>query len=261
MLKFWTHWWTLSCVICLFGLVFSARGKVIRFPDQELASDYVFPVFENPKAVLRRNVNLKHRFEFKMSSGLRADEPLYHKMGFEGSLAFYFTEFSGLGLSGLFFMPGLSKHGRAMQRGIKQKDSADVSFYLDVGKAPAPLVASFLNYHFVPLYGKISLTKKIVFNFSLLTVLGGGLITYKQGSEPLNNLPVGRFSLGQRLYFNSYVALEGMIDFLVYRGTQTIHPDLKYEQNEPAAARPPYGDFEKDLFFRLMARLGLTIVL
>ena len=77
----------------------------------------------------------------------------------------------------------------------------------------------------------------------------------------MHSLPAARFSLGQRLYFNSYVALEGVIDFLFYRGPQPIHSDLKYDQNAPVASRPPYGDFEKDLFFRLMARLGLTILL
>ena len=81
---------------------------MIQFPDEELASEYVLPVFDRPQAVLNRNVSLTKRFEFLIAAGLRIDEPLYHVLGLSSAVVFHWSEFSGLGISGLFFMPGLS---------------------------------------------------------------------------------------------------------------------------------------------------------
>ena len=249
-----------------------AKG-VIRFPDQELAADYAFPVFEKTRAVLNRNVTLKNRVELRLSSGLRVDEPLYHFLGFLGSLSFYWNESSGIGLSTLFFMPGLSQRGRALQqKGVKRQFAKnpdgtirnvgeEVGFFFDVGLAPKPLFASFLNYQFNPLYGKISLTKRFVFNFALYSFLGLGAIAYKHGDEPLMFNPAAHIGFGQRFYFSRYIALEGGIDCLAYRGPNPILSELKYEPDQSKPGRPSYTAFKKDLFFRLQARFGMTFLL
>ena len=250
---------------------------MIRFPDQELAAEYAFPVFEKTRAVLNRNVTLKNRVEVKLSTGLRIDEPIYHFFSFLGSLSFYWSESSGIGISSIFFMPGLSNQGEKLRsQGVEQtykmvrnpdgstdlESVRDVGFYFDVGLAPVPLFASFLDYQFNPLYGKVSITKKLVFNFALYSFVGLGGIAFQFGEDhPLMLNPAAHFGFGQRLYFGRYISLEGGLDFLIYQGPNPILSALKYKPGDPKPERPAYTAFKKDLFFRLQARMGIVFIL
>ena len=238
-------------------------AKVIRFPEKELADEYVFPIFDSPQAVLNRNVSLRRRFEIKLSGILRTDEPFYFPFSALAGLSFYWNEAHGIGLTGLFFPPGLNKRGEEMKakgQGIQNKNGEVVS-YFNAALAPSPFFGGFATYHFSPLYGKISITKATVFNFALYTFLGLGTLALKHGPGPLHIIPATHFGLGQKIYFGSYFALDGGIDFMVYRGPEPVSSQLQWKPSERAPARPPYNEFEKSIFLRFLARVGIVILL
>ncbi len=251
------------CLLCVGFFPSFLSAEVIRFPEKELANEYVFPVFENPQAVLNRNVSLRRRFEIKLSGMLRTDEPFFFPFSALASLSFYWNESHGLGLTGLFFPPGLNKRGREMKaqgKGIQNKKGEVVSYFA-ADLAPSPFFGTFATYHFSPLYGKISLTKTTVFNFALYTFLGLGTLALKHGSGPLYIIPATHFGLGQKIYFGSYFALDGGIDFMVSRGPEPVSSKLQWKPTERKPARPPYSEFDKGVSLRFLARVGVVILL
>ena len=163
---------------------------------------------------------------------------------------------------GLFFVPGLSNTGLALKnKGVRnRKEQGD--FYLDMDLSPRPLLGAFLNYQFSPLYGKISITKTFNLNFAIYSFLGFGVMGLDHGNqEPLIITPAGHFGIGQRFYLNSYLALSAGMDFLIYRGPNPVSNKVKWRADENRPPRPAYNEFEKDVFFRFLARAGLTVLL
>lgn len=243
----------------------SLPAAVIRFPDQELASEYVFPVFEKPKAVMNRSVTLSKRFEWRLSGALRTDEPFYNPFSALTSLSFYWNESHGVGVSGLFFFPGLSSGGgEELRKGVAIRVSEGekkVRSYFDAELAPHPLLAGFLNYQFSPLYGKISVTKTLVFNFALYSFFGLGVVGLRHGESPIVMVPATHFGIGQRFYFSRYFALDGGIDFLVYRGANPVLNSIRWRSDQNAPVRPAYDKFRKDIFLRFLARIGIAVLL
>ncbi len=272
--NFWMdRFFLLSGVVCLsMGFSSLAFSAMVHFPDEELASEYVFPIFDNPQAVLDRNVSLTKRFEWMVMAGLRIDEPLYHSLGLSSSVAFYWNEFSGIGVSGLFFMPGLSPTGKKLQAtGIEvkkkttHKETQEIVttskvIFFDALLAPRPLFGAFANYYFSPLYGKISVTKTIVFNFSLYSFFGLGMIAFRHNSEMVMN-PAGHLGIGQKIYFNRWVGFNVGIDLLSYRGPNPISKSVVRTNNESRGAALQYSQFKKDIFIRFLVRAGLVILL
>ena len=247
-------------LLFLFTFSIPVYSAVIRFPEQELASEYVFPVFKNPKAVLNRNVTLSKRFEFRVSSVFRTDEPFYNRFSLLASLSFYWSESHGIGVSGLYFFPGLSSTGTQLkERGVKDKRTKEVE-YFDANLAPYPFLGGFLNYQFSPLYGKISITKTLVFNFSVYSFFGLGVLGLKHGASIIRVVPASHFGVGQRLYFGRYFAIDIGIGFLVYFGPNPADKAIKWTASENTPRRPSYNTFEKDIFFRFLPRGGMTLL-
>ena len=241
----------------------SAGSDVIRFPDEELASEYVFPVFEDPKVVLNRNVTLSKRVEWYVSSGFRTDEPLYNLFSLFSSFTFYWNESHGMGVSGLYFFPGLSSRvGKPLRKeGVKIGKSKEVESYFDASLAPHPLYAVFLNYQFSPLYGKISITKAFALNFALYSFIAAGALGMQHGTNPIAMVPASHFGIGQRFYFNRYFGLGIGIDILLYYGPNPISRKLQWKPGENTPARPKYSEFNKELFFRFLPRVGIIVLL
>ena len=235
---------------------------MIRFPDQELASEYVFPVFKDPKVVLNRNVTLSKRFEWHFSGVFRTDEPLYNWFSMFSSLSFYWNESHGVGVSGLYFFPGLSSRGILLKKeGVKKRNTKDVESYFDASLAPHPLLGAFLNYQFSPLYGKISITKTFALNFALYSFLGFGAVGMQHGPHPIAMVPASHFGIGQRFYLNRYFAFNLGIDVLLYYGSNPISKDIQWSPDQNAPSRPSYSQFSTELFFRFLPRVGVTILL
>ena len=261
---------SLVSVICIFltFISFPLYAAVIQFPDQELASEYVFPVFKETRAVLNRNNTLSNRFEWRVSGVLRTDEPFYNAYSVFSSLSFYWNEFHSIGVSGLYFFPGLSNTGdKLLKKGASVECPAgkpcpqDTHFTFDAGLAPHPLMAGFLNYQLSPLYGKISISKNLVLSIALYSFLGGGVVGLQHGTDTITMVPAINFGVGQRFYFNRYFALDGGIDFLMYRAPNGVLKKMRRFSGSDKPARPKYNEFPKKIFFRFLVRLGITILI
>ena len=90
--------WTLVLMSSLISSVCAAEVKV-RFPDEELATESVLPVFEERIAVRNRRVSHKGKFEPNLMGGFVTSEPLYDPINFGLSLSYHFDNTRGIHLS------------------------------------------------------------------------------------------------------------------------------------------------------------------
>ncbi len=260
------------CILFFISLPLYVHAVTIKFPEKELPSEYALPYFEKYQAVLSRNVTLTNRLVFSGAYALRADEPLFFKHSVQGSVAFYWNESHGIGISTVFFpflVDGanrlvLNNIGSALREGISQEGTDKVLSHFDPGRAPAPFFGMFLNYQFSPLYGKMSLGKKVAVNFSLYSFWGLGVMNMKQHGSvaPIEMMPAAHFGLGQRFYFNRWIALDGGADFLIYKAFNPIDGQLKIQRGEAYSdTLPDPSSFNSNIFFRVLIRVGITALM
>ena len=265
-------------------LIFSVEAVEIKFPDEELASETVLPVFDPPRMVLNRNISLKYRFEAGGGGTFGLDEPFYFPSYATGFVSFYLSEVHGLSLTATWFPPYYSKASEALKRGVcetPKKDSQDrilrdssgrivcLEYKLfDVHRLPYPQIMGFLNYQYTPYYGKISLTKKLVMNLSIYGFAGPGLIVFNEGTR----LPAFNMGIGQKIYLFRHFAFKTDVGFYGYYGpdpTKIEVFELVPEQNLearrgqpstliPYSTIPPKG---KTLWIHLTATVGVVILL
>ena len=277
--------------LCLFTR--PAGAAKIRFPDEELASETVLPLFQPPRAVLNRNINLKKRFEAAFGLTFGWDEPfrsIYYPFA---SVSFYLTEAHGFSLTGMYLPPFYSSSGKKLAgqkllsyfdnpsgAGVpteagafgvchnppKAQRAADCKQWklLDIHKVPYPYIMGFLNYVYTPYYGKISLTKNFVMNLSIYGFIGPGLIVFNENSKT----PAFNAGIGKRFYFSRWFALRTDIGLYVYRGPDLtrIRPALVTGKEETQAAvndktQIPYTEAPKSFWPHLTAAVGIVFLL
>jgi len=125
----------------------------------------------------------------------------------------------------------------------------------DVFKLPYPQIIGFLNYNYVPFYGKISLNKKFVLNLSIYTYVGPGLIIFNHGTKK----GAFHFGIGQKLYFNKWIALRGDLGVNSYYGPAPARLDLGTQVQEI-----PYTQLKpehKRLIFNIIANIGVVFLI
>ena len=77
----------------IFSILLSApsiraqSNSTLDIPDDELARESVYPVFENPVSVKNRNVTTAKRFDIGVFGGLALTEPVFNtvKLGLAGN--------------------------------------------------------------------------------------------------------------------------------------------------------------------------------
>ena len=52
-----------------------AQAQEVRFPDEELPTEAVYPRLDTPKAVLNRKLSYENRFQADLATGWLLDEP------------------------------------------------------------------------------------------------------------------------------------------------------------------------------------------
>lgn len=261
------------CALALIFFVFPLQAIKIRFPDEELASETVLPVFDPTQTILNRNVSLKYRFEVGGGAKFGLDEPFYFPAYGVGHISFYLTEVHGVSLTATYFPPFLSKSGgdlrggicdldRVREKGISCGDPAAIKVF-DVQKLPYPQIMGFINYQYTPYYGKISLTKKIVMNLSIYGFVGPGLIVLDENTK----LFAFNMGIGQRFYFTRFLALKTDVGFYSYYGPDP--PKIKVfcwrnECSPPGQGKIPFNRItpqEKTLHLHLTASVGAAFLL
>ena len=272
------------CTLAVILYVFSVEAVEIRFPDEELASETVLPIFDPVRMVSNRNITLKYRFELGGGGTFGLDEPFYFPSYATGFLSFYLSEVHGLNLTATWFPPYYSKAGEALKRGIcetPEKDSQDqivrnsaggivcLEYKLfDVHRLPYPQIMGFLNYQYTPYYGKISLTKKLVMNLSIYGFAGPGLIVFNEGTR----LPAFNMGIGQKIYLFRHLAFKTDVGFYGYYGPDPTKikvfelvstKDLDVKKQQPPSLIP-YNTIPlqgKTLWIHLTATIGVVVLL
>jgi outer membrane beta-barrel protein len=215
----------------------------IEFPEEELATESVLPIFDNSRGVLNRNVVTEGRFEFGGGAGLALNEPFYNPLHFQLQGTYHFDELHAVNVIGMFLMSGPSSYG-------DQLKSAPTNF--DPSLAPAPSSILMINYQLTAFYGKISLTKKSVMNLSLFGTAGAGVLGLDSGTQ----LPALNIGFGQKFYFNPNLALRLDFRFVGYQG-----PDATSQPLNPGTAKPAESAFDDELFFNTYISGGLVFLL
>lgn len=233
-------------IFLLMTFSISAQAEVIEFPEEELATESVLPVFENPKGVKNRLVKTAGRFEFGVGGGLMLNEPFFEQLNFGFNGTYHFDEEHAFNLAGVFLQDKLSSYGQALQAG----EGLDGGTF-DPSLAPHPTNMILASYQFTAYYGKISLTKQSVMNLSLYGIAGLGTVGMTEGSAFALN-----FGLGQKLYFSPDFALRFDLRFLTYSA-----PDPTSIELEAGTGARPASDFEEELYFNTLMTVGAVFLL
>ena len=243
-----------SFIFAIFLILSSsvASAVKIRFPEEELASESVLPLFDPVRTVLNRNIHLSKRFEIGSSASFGLGEPFYYPIHITGQISFYLSEIHGLGISGTYFFPFRSNTGNALNEGR----GLDEGKTFNVLALPYPQMMGFLNYQYVPYYGKISLTKKGVLNLSIYGFAGPGFMIFSDGTKQI----AGTIGIGQKLYFNKWLAIRGDIGFYGYYGPVPSKTDLNNVSNGSILYQQLKPE-NKGIILNLIASVGVVFLI
>ncbi len=242
--------WIMGIVLSGFLITAPAlaqEAERIRFPEEELATESVLPVFDQPVSVKSRNVELASRLELGLQGGYAMTEPFFNPLSFGLSLAYHFNEEWGAQVMYNTRMQGLSSE--ASQLNPIPNTSPPVNANLQY--APAPKALAIANVQYSAYYGKISLSKEMVMNLHLFGLAGAGMITLGDVQKPL--VTVG---LGQKFYFNDKMSFRFDLRLLAYQGPDptSIRLDNKFEP-QPSSA------FSNRVFIEGFLTAGLSYAL
>lgn len=235
--------------LCLMfaGVIFSQTSvakEVIELPQEELAKESVYPIFDRPASVMNRNILTKGRYDANLFYGYAMTEPIanVNKLGL--SVYYHGNEDHAFGLLLAKNFAGLSDYAKQL----------DKQFNLDFDRAPSPEMNIFFDYNLKMFYGKMSITKNTVFNTSLFASAAAGVVKYTHKSYP--GIALG---LGQKFYFGKHWALRA--DLRLYANQAPI-PFLNGSASTPGVGNgdqvPKAGDFKERLTFTTNLDVGLS---
>lgn len=214
-------------------------AEVVNLPTEELAQESVLPVFDKPVSVKNRNVVTQGRFEIDGFYGYAMTEPIANVSKLGLGLYYNSSENHAWGLIVAKNFSGLSSYA----------DQLNQQFKLDFNRAPAPEMTIMGDYNLKAFYGKMSLTKSIVFNTQLYGSLSAGAVKYVH-----KTYPAVAFGIGQKFYFTKQWAFR--FDLRLYAHQAPI-PFLngKLQPNQPV---PDYGDFQERVTYTTNLDVGLS---
>lgn len=201
-------------------------AEAIQFPNEELASESVLPVFDQPVSVKNQNVVTKRRFEIGPLGGYSLMEPFYNPMSVGLSASYHFDEVSAVNLMGSYFFQGLSNNGSNLN------PVPGTTNYVNLQYAPAPKYLVLVDYQYTGFYGKISIAKDFIMNLSLYGLAGAGMIGVGDAYNPAINV-----GIGQKFYFTPNFALRFDFRFLAYQGPDVLSKNLSGASSQVAAAQ------------------------
>jgi len=224
--------------LCL--LVGTHSFAQVTVPEDELAQESVYPVFDHPQSVRNRNVQTEGRIDAGLFGALALTEPVYNTSKLGLALNYHISELHSLGFFFTQNSTGLSKDGEALNESPNN---------LDFNRAPKPQNTFLLDYNYKPFYGKLSLTKSSVFNTTIYGSLAAGAIKYEHKSYPA--IAVG---VGERFYFNKSLSLK--VDLRLFAHQAPI--PFKANALRPNNPIPSFDSFDERLTFTTNLEIGLN---
>lgn len=217
----------------------AAFAEVVNLPTEELAQESVLPVFDKPVSVKNRNVVTAGRFEVDGFYGYAMTEPIANVSKLGLGIYYNTSEAHAWGLLIAKNFAGLSSYA----------DQLDQQFGLDFSRAPSPEMTIMGDYNLKAFYGKMSLTKSLVFNTLLYGSASVGAVKFVHKTYPA--VAVG---IGQKFYFTKQWALR--FDLRLYANQAPI-PFLNGAL-KPSDPKPDYNDFQERLTYTTNLDVGLS---
>lgn len=217
----------------------AAFAEVVNLPTEELAQESVLPVFDKPVSVKNRNVVTAGRIEVDGFYGYAMTEPIANVSKLGLGIYYNSSEAHAWGLLIAKNFAGLSSYA----------DQLDQQFSLDFSRAPSPEMTIMGDYNLKAFYGKMSLTKSLVFNTLLYGSASVGAVKYVHKTYPA--VAVG---IGQKFYFTKQWALR--FDLRLYANQAPI-PFLNGAL-KPSDPKPDYSDFQERLTYTTNLDVGLS---
>lgn len=237
-------------VVLLFvslALMTGARSRVraaasIQFPEEELASESVLPVFDHKVAVKNKNILTAKRWEVGPVASLSLLEPFYNPMSFGLSLTYHFKDVHAFNVYGAYYMEGLNNNGAGLN------PIPNTTTNMNLQYAPTPKYALLGEYQYTAFYGKMSLGKDYVMNLMLYGIGGVGAMGVGDSFCPAVDL-----GLGQKFFFTRNFAVRTDFRFITYYG-----PDILSKRLDGATSAQPAANFDKKLNYSSVMSLALV---
>lgn len=231
---------SLAVVGAILLIAFESRSEEMNVPQDELAKETVYPVFDNPVSVKNRNVKDSHTFDIGIFGGLAITEPIANTSKFGVDINYHFNEVHSLGLQWGKNSNGLSKDAEGLRN----------DFGLDFTRAPFPEYSLMGDYNYKMYYGKLSVTKNGVINTSIFTSASAGIIKYIHKSYPAISVGVG-----ERFYITNSLALK--VDLRLYVNQAPI-PFKSGALRTGIDPVPDYGSFSERVTYTTNLEVGIN---
>jgi outer membrane beta-barrel protein len=233
-----------------FGASRATAADTIQFPKEELATESVVPVFDNPTAVKNRAVVTAKHLEIGVQVGYALTEPFFNPLSFGLIGTYHINESSGINLLGSYNLQGTSSYAKELNP-IPLENGGSSGINANLQNAPAPKYLLLASYEYTGFYGKISLTKESVMNLSIYGLLGIGAIGIGDSTNVAGNI-----GIGQKLYFNPSFALRVDLRELLYEG-----PDVLSTKLDQTSTTQPSGSFTQKLQYGTLISVGVIYLL
>lgn len=227
-------------------LAIPTRAETIQFPTEELATESVLPVFDQPTSVKNRTVSLAKRIELGLLMGYALTEPFYNPFQFGGTISYHFNETHGINIYGSTYLQGLSNEASQLN-----PIPGSLGVYANLQYAPAPKYLAIASWQYSAFYGKLSLTKDYVINLHLYGLAGAGMYGIGDVSKPV--IAVG---LGQKFHFTPSLSFRFDLRLLTYQG-----PDPTSIRLDQKTSVQPASAFSERLFFEGLLNFGVSYML
>lgn len=229
------------------GSVRFAHAETIQFPTEELATESVLPVFDQPTSVKNRVVSLAKRIEVGVLMGYALTEPFYNPLQVGGTLSYHINEDHGINLFGTTFLQGLSNE--ATQLNPIPNSQPPINANLQYG--PAPKYLFLASWQYSAFYGKLSFTKDYVMNLHLYGLLGAGMYGLGDAAKPVVSA-----GLGQKFHFTPSLSFRFDLRVLGYQGPDPISIRLDNKNSvQPSSA------FDQKVYIEGLLNFGVSYML
>lgn len=219
-----------------------AASEVVELPPEELAQESVLPVFDKPVSVKNRNVVTAGKFDVDVFYGYAMTEPIANVSKLGLGVYYNWSEEHAIGLFFANNMSGLSDYAKQIEK--------TPATHLDLSKAPMPKNTIMADYNLKAFYGKMSITKSLVFNTVLYGSGSLGVVQYEHKTYPA--VAVG---LGQKFYFNRDWALR--FDLRLYANQGPV-PFLGGSKMHEGTPRPSFDEFQERVLYTTNLDIGLS---
>ncbi len=190
-------------------------SETIRFPEEELATESVLPVFDNPMSVKNRTVQTAKRFEVGFMGGMALNEPFASPFSVGGEVSYHLDEEQAINVYGTYFMGGNTRYVAQINQEVSGPPNNIANPRLE--NAPDPKYLALASYQYTAFYGKLSLTKNYIMNLSTYLLGGVGGFMIGDSIQPLVGL-----GFGQKFHFTPNFALRFDLRMLIYQGPNVV---------------------------------------